>query len=180
MIIKLYIYELDTCKFVYEDTGSADDIIRDLGDNKGFTLTPPPDYNHVWRWIDTKWVADEPEPEPIEDLQAQVWEGIKAKRLEQTTSGVLVKSVDKVFHTDDISAIQYSNVAGMIALGNYEPIEWKVKDNTWLLLTEDLFRELQTAMSQKTNANYAVAEQHKAAMLLADNPLEYDYSGNWV
>ena len=26
---------------------------------------------------------------------------------------------------------------------------------------------------------YIVTEQHKAAMLLADNPLEYDFSDGW-
>ena len=53
-------------------------------------------------------------------------------------------------------------------------------DNTWLLLTESLFKELQTAISVKTNANYEVAEIHKAAMLKENNPLEYDYSEGWV
>lgn len=59
-------------------------------------------------------------------------------------------------------------------------MQWKTKNNTWLLLTVSLFKELQTAMSTKTNANYAVAEQHKAAILKATNPLVYDYSEGWI
>lgn len=178
-MIKLYIYNTGDGLFVKEEVGSEGLVITDIHPDNDFTLAPPPDYGHVWRWIEDKWVADEPEPIPIEQLQNEVWDGIKRKRLEVIQSGVYVESVDKVFHTDDISAIQYSTIAGMIALGNYEPVQWKVMDNTWVLLTESLFKELQTAMSLKTNAIYAVAEYHKASMLLADNPLEYDYTTGW-
>lgn len=118
--------------------------------------------------------------EPIAVQQEKVWEQIKQRRYEAITSGVYVNSIDKWFHTDEVSATTYSTIAGMIALDNYEPSQWKTMDNTWLLLTEPLFKELQTAISQKTNANYAIAEQHKAAMLQSDNPLDYDYSTDWV
>ena len=111
--------------------------------------------------------------------QAIMWERIKEKRLLETTSGVYVSSVDKIFHTDSLSAIQYSSVAGMIALNNYEPIEWKVMDNTWVVLTESLFKELQIAISKNTNNAYKVAEQHKAAMENWEEPLKYDYSEGW-
>ena len=116
----------------------------------------------------------------IEELQATVWELIKERRLQAVTSGVYVESVDKWFHTDEVSVTSYSTIAGMIALNNYEPVQWKVMDNTWLLLTESLFKELQTAMSAKTNVNYAAAEQHKSDMMKSDNPLEYDFSTGWA
>ncbi|AAZ18305.1 hypothetical protein Psyc_0442 [Psychrobacter arcticus 273-4] len=126
-------------------------------------------------------------PEPIIDPkvtkvleQDKVWDSIKRKRLSQITNGVLVESVNKTFHTDSMSAIQYSTIAGMAAMGTYQTVNWKVMDNSWVLLTVELLKELQVAISVKTNTNYEVAEQHKAAMLLVDNPLEYDYSTNWV
>lgn len=118
--------------------------------------------------------------EPIAVQQEQVWGQIKQRRYEAITSGVYVNSIDKWFHTDEVSVTTYSTIAGMIALNNYEPVQWKTMDNTWLLLTVELFKELQTAMSAKTNTNYIIAEQHKVAMLETDNPLDYDYSGNWV
>ena len=108
-----------------------------------------------------------------------MWEKIKSKRLQAVISGVYIESVDKWFHTDEVSVTSYSTIAGMIALNNYEPVQWKVMDNTWLLLTEVLFKELQTSMSNKTATNYMVAEQHKVNMLLLENPLEYDYTANW-
>lgn len=120
---------------------------------------------------------DNIEPKAIQ--QERVWELIKERRLQAVTSGVYVESVDKWFHTDEVSMTTYSTIAGMIALNNYEPVQWKVMDNTWLLLTESLFKELQTAISVKTSAIYTVAEQHKAAMLQADNPLDYDFSTGW-
>lgn len=203
----LYIYDKDSKLLVYQDSGSPENILNDIPNNYDFTLTPPPDYDHVWRWVDTKWVELLPINNPdipygneyewneeqnkwvvspeldayklVED-QDTVWELIKERRLQAVTSGVYVESVDKWFHTDEVSVTSYSTIAGMIALDNYEPVQWKTMDNTWLLLTVELFKELQTAMSLKTNANYAVAEHHKAAMLLADNPLEYDYSEGWV
>ena len=111
--------------------------------------------------------------------QELIWERIKERRLQAVTSGVYVESVDKWFHTDEVSSTTYSMIAGMIALDNYEPVQWKTMDNTWLLLTVPLFKALQTAISNKTNAVYALAEYHKASMLLADNPLEYDYTTGW-
>ena len=203
----IYVYDKNNKVMQYSDNSPLGYHVSDIPSDCDFTLTPPPDYDHVWRWVDTEWVELLPINNPdipysdhhkwnselnewvvCEVLSAekklrdqdQAWEGIKAKRLQAVTSGVYVQSVDKHFHTDEVSATTYSTIAGMIALNNYEPVMWKAMDNSWLSLTEDIVKELQTAMSAKTNANYAVAEQHKAAMLQADDPLSYDYSGNWV
>ena len=205
-MITVYIYNNTSKIFSNSISGEINQVIGNI-DGENYTLLAPPNYTNTWRWIDTEWVellpinnpdihyGDEykwveeqnqwvfcPELDAYKYLEQQdeIWELIKERRLQAVTSGVYVESVDKQFHTDEVSVTSYSTIAGMIALDNYEPLQWKTMDNTWLLLTEPLFKELQTAMSQKTNANYAVAEQHKAAMLLADNPLDYDYSGNWV
>ena len=160
-----YIIELNKEEALIEIPRMARDATEYIKDGK---LTPKP-------------VVDEHIPVPdIEELQATAWELIKERRLQAVTSGVYVESVDKWFHTDEVSVTTYSTIAGMIALNNYEPVQWKTMDNTWLLLTVELFKELQTAMSVKTNINYAIAEQHKAAMLKETNPLEYDYSEGWI
>lgn len=207
MNVTLYFYTITSGKFSHIMGGSIVSVMDYDDDFFGFTLTSPPDYEHVWRWVEDKWVellpinnpdipyGDEYEwdeeqnrwvisPEldayKLVENQVTVWELIKERRLQAVTSGVYVESVDKWFHTDEVSVTSYSTIAGMIALNNYEPVQWKVMDNSWLLLTESLFKELQTAMSVKTNTNYTVAEMHKAAMLKATNPLEYDYSERWV
>ena len=136
---------------------------------------------HIWNPELNQWeLCPELDAYKHLELQEEAWENIKERRLQAVTSGVYVESADKWFHTDEVSVTSYSTIAGMIALDNYEPVQWKTMDNTWLLLTVDLFKELQTAMSVKTNINYAIAEQHKAAMLKATNPLEYDYSEGWI
>lgn len=181
-MIRIYVYDKASGLLIREDFGLADYVMNDIKDNTDFTLVPPPDYNHVWRWVDTKWEEAppiEPHLPPLEDRQAEAWEGIKTERLKQTTSGVYVPSVDKVFHTDDVSVIQYNNIGNMIALDNFEPIQWKVMDNTWITMTEEVFRDLQTAMVQNTNRIYQVSEEHKAKMMESDNPDEYDYSSGW-
>ena len=206
-MITIYLYKKSDLTYIGSDTGVYGNVVNDLIDRYDFTLVPPPDHMRVWRWVDTKWVellpinnpnihyGDEykwneeqnqwvicPELDAYKYLEEQdeMWELIKKRRLQAVTSGVYVESVDKWFHTDEVSVTSYSTIAGMIALDNYEPVQWKVMDNTWLILTESLFKELQTAMSVKTNLNYVVAEHHKAGMLEATNPLEYDYSKGWV
>ena len=53
-------------------------------------------------------------------------------------------------------------------------------DNSFLQLTPDLLREIMQTMHDNEQADFANAEKHKAAMLKAENPLEYDYSGGWT
>lgn len=181
-MITCYIYRKDTGLFFRRDIGNPMYVTQDLLEGEDFTLTPPPDMQHVWKWNGLEWeevLPIEPPLAPLEDRQAEVWEGIKTERLKQTTSGVYVPSVDKVFHTDDVSVIQYNNIGNMIALDNFEPIQWKVKDNSWITLTEEVFKELQRAMVQNTNRIYQVAEAHKAKMMEMDNPEDYDYSEGW-
>ena len=55
-MMKLYIYRILDGLFMYEDVGSTDGIIYDLGEDKDFTLVSPPDFEHQWYWIDDKWI----------------------------------------------------------------------------------------------------------------------------
>ena len=75
--------------------------------------------------------------------------------------------------------IQYSNISGMIAIDNYIPVNWKTEDNTYVLLTIDLFKELQNTININTQNMFMIAEDHKVEMLKLEDPTEYDYSTNW-
>lgn len=205
-MITVYIYNNTSKIFSNSISGEINQVIGNI-DGENYTLLAPPNYTNTWRWIDTEWVellpinnpdmhyGDEyewdieqnqwvisPELDAYKYLEQQneIWDLIKERRLKAVTSGVYVESVDKQFHTDEVSVTSYSTIAGMIALDNYEPVQWKTMDNTWILLTIPVFKELQTAMSTKTNTNYAIAEQHKSNMMKSDNPLEYDFSTGWV
>lgn len=55
MFVQLYIFKKSNGLFLYQDTGNPSQVTNDLGDDKDFTLTPPPDGSKQWRWIDGKW-----------------------------------------------------------------------------------------------------------------------------
>ena len=47
-------------------------------------------------------------------------------------------------------------------------------------MTQDLLDELSLKMIADEQADFANAERHRAAMLQAENPLDYDYSDGWT
>lgn len=177
-MITLYIYNKRDGRLVSIDTGTVEDVLRDLKDGHDFTLEKPPGPGAYWKWVGSEWVKDN-SPEQKQVMQAEVWELIKQQRQSVIESGVFLPSVDKVLQTDQNSMGQYSNIATMIALDNYTPVEWKTLDNTWVTLTVEVFKELQQTIRQRTDRAFAVAEEHKAKMLETDNPEEYDYSTGW-
>lgn len=59
-MIMLYVYSIESGLFMYEYTGKPEHTNNGILAGCDFTLTKPPDYDHVWRWIDNKWVADQP------------------------------------------------------------------------------------------------------------------------
>ena len=115
------------------------------------------------------------------EQQEEVWERIKAKRYDNLRHGVYAKSVGKWFQTDDATRLQYLALALESVTGGFKkPINWKTMDNSFLMLTPELLREIMQAMHDDEQADFINAEKHKAAMLKAENPLEYDYSDGWT
>lgn len=158
--MKVYVYNKKSLIFSHELTISAELLERNLNDKYDFTLSPPPDHKSVWQWIDDRWVVV---PESLESQQAKQWDALKNERSNKISSGVLVESTGKVFQTDNHSLTQYANIAGMIALDNYEPIEWKTTDNSFVLLTVDVFKELQQAINRHTQDAFKEAERKRVA-----------------
>ena len=130
-------------------------------------------------WDGEQWHID---PECAARLkaeqQAEVWERIKAKRYDNLRHGVYIKSVGKWFQTDDASRTQYLALAVMPRLP--EKLPWKTMDNSFINMTKVLLEELMAQMLVDEQADFANAEKHRAAMLKAEKPLEYDYSGGWT
>lgn len=205
-MIKLYIYDKASGLIVREDFGLISHVIKDMPDNCDFTLTPPPDYDHVWRWVDTEWVEllpinnpdisyddvsiwdselgqwlESPELSAYKHVENQklMWERIKQLRQEKITKGVYIPSIDKHFHTDEISVALYTNIGNSIALGVFKPLNWKTMEGDFVELTETLFKEVHVAMINNTESIYAKAEWHKYMMMQSDEPLEYDYNDGW-
>ncbi len=133
-------------------------------------------------WDGEQWHID---PECAARLKAEqqdeMWERIKAKRYDNLRHGVYIKSVGKWFQTDDATRLQYLALALESVTGGFKkPINWKTMDNSFLMLTPELLREIMQAMHDDEQADFINAEKHKAAMLKAEHPLEYDYSDGWT
>ena len=130
-------------------------------------------------WDGEKWHID---PECAARLKAEqqveMWERIKTKRHENLRGGVYIKSVDKWFHSNDESRQQYTFMRTLKTLP--EDLSWKTMDNSFVIMTKELLDELSIKLLLDEQANYKNAERHKAAMLQAEHPLEYDYSDGWT
>lgn len=109
--------------------------------------------------------------------QEMIWSAIKDKRTDNIYSGVYVASVDKWFHTDESSRIQYLALITLPSLP--DNLQWKTMDNSFITLTRPLLTELTSAMLIKEQQDFMNAERHKQLMMRVDNPLDYDYSDGW-
>lgn len=58
--MNVYVYYKDSGKYVYHDSGHPKYTIKDIPSDCDFTLTPLPNTYELWRWIDDKWIADQP------------------------------------------------------------------------------------------------------------------------
>ena len=146
------------------------------------TFTPRENVHQTWDAKAKAWVLP---PDVAARLKAEqqdeMWERIKAKRYDNLRHGVYAKSVGKWFQTDDATRLQYLALALESVTGGFKkPINWKTMDNSFLQLTPELLREIMQTMHDNEQADFANAEKHKASLLEAENPLEYDYSGGWT
>ena len=206
-MMKIYIYEKDSKRLVRLVSALPEYIHKNVNEWESFTLTPPPDLDHVWRWVGDEWVELLPinNPDiPYSDItvwdpvagvwvidpeldayamvaeRAQAWEAIKAERLAQISAGVYIPSIDKWLHTDELSAIQYAQIGYTISAGLFTPLVWKTLNGDFVQMTEALYNELQVLMIKNTQTNYARAEYHKIMMEASADPLAYDYSTGWT
>lgn len=142
------------------------------------SVTPPrPSALHTW---DGKaWVLDKAAAQAHKAAQQEeMWTRIKQKRHDNLRGGVYVKSIGKWLHSDDESRAQYTFMRTMPQLP--EKMVWKTMDNTFVPMTKALLDELSLQLLADEQADFANAERHRAGMLKADNPLDYDYSGGWT
>ena len=158
----------------------AGQIVMPGKDGKPVLADPAPCPSSTWDG--EQWHID---PECAARLKAEqqeeVWERIKAKRYDNLRHGVYIKSVGKWFQTDDATRLQYLALALESVTGGFKkPINWKTMDNSFLMLTPELLREIMQAMHDDEQADFINAEKHKAAMLKAEHPLKYDYSDGWT
>ena len=167
-------------KTAYRTADGAAVQIEQVGElPAGLTLLPRENEYQTWDDKAKAWVLLPAVAAQIKaEQQDEMWERIKAKRYDNLRHGVFVKSVGKWFHTNDESRAQYILLRTMKELP--VGLRWKTMENDFVLMTRELLDEMTTQMVLDEQADFANAERHKAAMLKAENPLEYDYSGGWT
>ncbi|SMB82391.1 protein of unknown function [Pasteurella testudinis DSM 23072] len=164
-------------KIAYQKDSKVQQEITELGDlDSALTLLPPPSQYH--HWDNNAWILSADNALKLKSEQQQtVWELIKNERYRRTHSGVYLKTIDKWFHTDEPSRIQYLTIHQLPALP--ANLQWKTMNNSFVTMTPSLLNELIVAMVLHEQADFANAEKHRVAMLSADNPQDYDFSTGW-
>ncbi|TCJ98839.1 uncharacterized protein DUF4376 [Volucribacter psittacicida] len=162
--------------FYSTETGEKVEITQLGKIPENLTALVPLDYPCYWDG--KKWVIDETKQAEIKaQQQAEMWERIKEKRYQNGLGGVYVESIGKWFQTGEEEKTKYLGLDRVIdKLGE---IDWKTYDNTVVKMNRTLLDEIFIAMVQAENADHLNAEYHKQQMLLADDPLTYDYSTGW-
>lgn len=110
--------------------------------------------------------------------QEKMWQLIKAERDKRSEQGFLEPSSGKWFHSDLKSRTQHLGMKEMGA-SLLPGIMWKTMDGSFIEMTPTIAANIFISEALSDQGIFAVAETHKAAMLLEADPLTYDYSTDW-
>ena len=161
--------------------GIAADTVTEPGElPAGLTIEPPPSSLHTW---DGKaWVLDAETATALKQAQQEeMWTRIKAKREEQRYGGAYIPALKKWLQSDEPSRTQYLQLQLLEAKGLFkQPVRWKTMDNSFIGLDAAAVTAIALQIMDNEQVDFANAERHRAAMLKADNPLDYDYSDGWT
>lgn len=133
-------------------------------------------------WNGKKWILPKGQQavKKAEEI-AIVRERINALRDNKSASGVYVEQLGKWFDSDDKAQKKLLGLKATMDLVGEITVSWTCADNTDLEnFGKTHLTAVIAAILQAENHNHIIARQHKAALELADNPLEYDYSSGWA
>jgi hypothetical protein len=138
----------------------------------GNTVVPTTDPDYL------TWVAagNAPAPSTLDAARAEVWERIKEHREAVKIGGVQVDG--HWYHTDADSRLQQ---LALRDAGDALPqgIHWQTLSGVVVEMTPALAEQLRLAPYLRDLQAHAVAKAHRAAMELAPDPREYDFSAGW-
>lgn len=164
-------------KTAYRTDNGQPETMQIVGELPAYlTLIAPPSELHQWNgkaWTLSKEAAAAVKAEQ----QAEMLERIKAKRAQSCHAGIYINSIKKWMHSDLDSRQQYTFLRTLNKLP--EDLVWKTLDNSFVPMTRELLDELSLKLIADEQHDFQNAERHKAAMLKAENPLDYDYSSGW-
>lgn len=129
-----------------------------------------------------------------EEIQAEMWEKIKAERDDRKSGGfgVDIDGTIKWFHSDVDSRIQHLGLkdqardllaAGGVMTDNIiilgQTVSWKTMDGSWVPLTLQIVFDI-VGTAGILDARLSLAgETHRALMMASTVPAAYDYSTGW-
>lgn len=138
------------------------------------TLLPSrPDDFHVFDWATKQWE----DPRTLVDLKLACTRRINTARLLANQSGFI--HMGKLIATDPLSRSDIDGINGYVTLYGDLPENWagawKAEDNTYLPISNlDEWKAFYASMVAAGNMNFAISEQLKAALALADTPVEIE------
>ena len=146
------------------------------------TSPPRPSPAHKWDSQAKTWTLDKTAAAKLKaEQQEEMWTRIKAKREVQRYGGAYIPSLKKWLQTDEPSRTQYLQLQLLEAKGLFkQPVHWKTMDNSFIGLDAAAVTAIALQIMDNEQVDFANAERHRAAMLKADNPLDYDYSDGWT
>ena len=172
-------YRTDT----WQHDGIAADTVTEPGAlPEGLTIEPPPSSLHTWDAAKKTWVLDAETAAALKQAQQEeTWTRIKAKREMQRYGGAYIPTLKKWLQTDEPSRTQYLQLQLLEAKGLFkQPVRWKTMDNSFIGLDAAAVTAIALQIMDNEQVDFANAERHRAAMLKADNPLDYDYADGWT
>jgi len=136
-----------------------------------------------WRAVDgpedvtvDETYSEAPPTPTVDQIKAQVWQGIKSERDRRKAGGVKVGA--KWFHSDDGSRIQQIGLV-MMGAGIPADLQWKTMDGSFIAMNQTVAGAVFAAAAANDQAVFAVAEGHRVAMEASADPASYDYSTGW-
>ena len=110
--------------------------------------------------------------------QQRVWKKIQNERTRRQQGGVYAASIDRWFHSDADSRVQF---IGLLLMGANLPsgIMWKTMSGAFVEMTIPLAQEIFNSIAALDLTAFHAAEIHKAAMYACQDPETYDFSAGW-
>ncbi|WP_276224867.1 DUF4376 domain-containing protein [Pasteurella multocida] len=169
---------LDEYNSLFSGQSEGKQIVSNSKGKPVLTEPPPTEYHE---WDGEQWtISPEKETQIKQFQQEQMREKINALRDEKINGGVYVPELNKWFDSDARAERSLNSVKSTFDLLGDMEITWTCADNTQVQINKEKLILVWKAIMQAQQQNHANALHHKAEMMKAENPLDYDYSTGWT
>ncbi|HDR1360566.1 TPA: DUF4376 domain-containing protein [Pasteurella multocida] len=152
-----------------------------VSNSQGEPILTEPSPTEYHEWDGEKWAISAEKQVEIKLLQQEkMREKINALRDEKINGGVYVPELGKWFDSDARAERSLNSVKSTFDLLGEIEIDWTCADNTQIKLNKANLILVWKALLHAQQQNHANALHHKAEMMKAENPLNYDYSAGWT